>query len=255
MRKPRRIADIISAVYGRRYRLATPRRPVIADDHYLTAAASSILDRLGAFIGRHLILLPLCGVFIVKVFLSLHYYNILVFQESNMMASYSNVNAIIQRRNDIGRNLITATHYYAEYEERVYNELVKLRTSQPGTEEGPLGKTIQPHPPEEKAGVLASVTSGLSTGASLLPSLPKIMAVAEQYPDLKSESNYTVLMVAIVELEKDLALQRIKFNADANIYTTTLRQFPSNIFAFEFGFKNFPYFDSSQEAKDFKLSF
>jgi LemA protein len=180
----------------------------------------------------------------------------LVAQESNMMASYSNMYVVLQRRNDIGRNLITAIRYYTEYEERVYNEIVRLRSNQPKSAETKESTPDIPSPkttPEEKAAALAALTSSLSAAAGTASPLTKLMAVAEQYPDLKSETNFSLLMAAMVDLEKDLAIQRIKFNADANTYTTTLRQFPSNIFAWEFGFKNFPYFAATQDAKEFKF--
>ena len=258
MRKPRRVADIISAIYGRRYRLTTPPRPrppAAYDDHYFAFAARSFYERVRAYFSAHPYLILLSCVLIIKIGLAYYYYNRLVFEESNMMASYSNMQVLLQRRNDIGQNLITATHYYAEYEERVYYEVVKLRSAEFKDEvnkEKAAEKTVHKPNPEDKANAVAAVNNALSTGASLLP---KLFAVAEQYPQLKSESNYTVLMVAIVELEKDLATQRIKFNAEANIYSTTIRQFPSIIFAKEFGFKNIPYFDSTDEAKKFKLAF
>lgn len=260
MRKPRTVADIISSIYGRRYRLTTPRpRPIaVYDDHSFVFAASSFYERVRAYFSKHPYLILLSIVLIIKIVLSYYYYNRLVFEESNMMASYSNMQVLLQRRNDIGHNLITATHYYAEYEERVYYEVVKLRSAELRNElnkEKVPDKAIPKPDPEGKASVLAAATNAINTGASLLPVLPKLVAVAEQYPQLKSEENYTVLMVAIVELEKDLAAQRIKFNAEANIYTTTLRQFPSILFAKEFGFKNIPYFDSTDDAKKFKLAF
>lgn len=257
MRSSRRISDIIAAVYSRRYRLK-PRRPVLVDDHYLPSVGSDLFDQGKSFLRSHAVILLIGVVIFLKIYLALTYYNRLVVEESNMRASYSNMNVVIQRRNDIGRNLIQAIHYYSNYEERVYSKIVSLRTSPPNNEEpkesSPDTISEGHAPAEENAGALAAVTGGLSAGSGLAPFLPKLLAVAEQYPDLKSEMNYTVLLAALVELEKDLASQRIKFNADANIYSTTLRQFPSNIFAWIFRFNEFPYFDASQEAKEFKIA-
>lgn len=259
MRTSRRIADLIAAVYGRRYRLTPPRRPVAVEEHYPVSAVDGLFEQGRGFIKRHLLILLITGVVMVKLFLALTYYNRLISEESNMMAAYSNMNVMLQRRNDIGRNLITAIHYYTEYEERVYNEIVRVRSHQPQEDvpKAPAGEKPSANPtpnPEDKAAALAAATKALSAGAEMAAPFTRLMAVAEQYPDLKSETNFTLLMAAFVELEKDLAAQRIQFNASANTYTTTLRQFPSNIFAWIFRFKNFPYFDSSQEAKEFKIS-
>ena len=78
------------------------------------------------------------------------------------------------------------------------------------------------------------------------------MAIAEQYPDLKLSTNFESLMAALVEVEKDLATERIKFNNEINIYTTNVVRFPCNIFAHIFGFELKPYFESTNEAKTFK---
>ncbi|MBF0202529.1 MAG: LemA family protein [Desulfamplus sp.] len=97
--------------------------------------------------------------------------------------------------------------------------------------------------------------SALATGGAALSSLGSInplgelMAVAEQYPDLKLSANFNSLMTALIDVEKDLATERLKYNDQVNIYTTTTAMFPGNLFAYLFGFPDMPYFTSTDDAK------
>jgi LemA protein len=109
-----------------------------------------------------------------------------------------------------------------------------------------LAQQGQPVPPEGEALQEAADNS-------LLSSLSKLMALAEQYPNLKLSTNFESLMSALIEVEKDLAAERIKFNNVINTYTTNVAKFPCNIFAFIYGFPRAPYFEATQEAKDFRL--
>jgi LemA protein len=86
-----------------------------------------------------------------------------------------------------------------------------------------------------------------------MASLSKLMALAEQYPDLKLSSNFQSLMAALIEVEKDLATERIKLNDMVNTYTTNVAKFPCNMFAVLYGFPRSPYFEATEEAKAFKL--
>ncbi len=258
MQKPTRIAAIIADVYGKRYRLTQkPRRSELTfADGYVSVTVSDLWDQLKDFLKRHPVLSLMIVGFIGKMIVSLHYYNILVAQYANVMTADSNMHVLVQRRNDIGQNLVTAIHYYSSYEERVYKQIVEGRTDSIRTtaaQENSPDQAGQQPLTEEKSAALAALTKGLADGTGMVPSVTKLMAVAEQYPDLKSEINFSIMMSALVEVEKDLSSVRTKFNEEVNIYATTLKQFPSNLFAWEVGFDDYPYFDATQEAKEFKL--
>ena len=59
-------------------------------------------------------------------------------------------------------------------------------------------------------------------------------------------------MAALVEVEKDLATERIRYNDVANTYSTVLAKFPINFHAKLFGFEEQPYYEATEEAKSFK---
>jgi len=79
-----------------------------------------------------------------------------------------------------------------------------------------------------------------------------LLAVAEQYPDLKLSNTFINLMTALIEIEKDLAQERINYNDAVNIYTTNMAKFPINIYAVLFRFKDKPYFEATDEAQKLK---
>nr|MBF0220771.1 LemA family protein [Desulfobulbaceae bacterium] len=265
-----RIPDIISQVYSKRYKLKnnhwqnsrsfmdTPLYYPVG--RYAPYGRYSALNKIKRALSNHYVLTILCAALIIKTIMAVYFYNILVSSEQNMRASYSNMSALMQRRNDMAANLSKTVLDYSKYEKSVFTSIVGLRTLA-STNNG-LDKTsieaITKALPEESAASSSdltdpSQTAALASGKNMLASLSKLMAVAEQYPDLKLSTNFATLMTALVEVEKDLANQRIKFNAEANVYTTYLHTFPINFFARVFNFEDFPYFEASEEAKSFKL--
>jgi len=100
-------------------------------------------------------------------------------------------------------------------------------------------------PPPARAGETLSASKDLSP-------LTRLLALAEQYPDLKLSNTFINLMTALIEVEKDLAMERIKYNDAVNVYTTNTAIFPINIFAVIFRFKDKPYFEATQEAQKLK---
>jgi LemA protein len=172
------------------------------------------------------------------------------------MAYQGNVEAMLQRRNDIANNLSKAVLDYSTHERGVFTAVVSLRSfiseDQLAKDEylKKLNTTLNqrnPSLPFEKGAFEAAKDE------SLMSSLSKLMALAEQYPDLKLSTNFQSLMAALIEVEKDLATERIKLNDMVNTYTTNVAMFPCNIFAFLYRFPRSSYFDATEEAKAFKL--
>ncbi|MBF0234327.1 MAG: LemA family protein [Desulfamplus sp.] len=96
---------------------------------------------------------------------------------------------------------------------------------------------------------LVGTDNTLNSLSRALNPLGKLMAVAEQYPDLKLSTTFNSLMLALIEVEKDLAAERLKYNDQVNKYTTITAMFPGNFFAWLFNFPERSYFDSTEDAK------
>jgi LemA protein len=80
--------------------------------------------------------------------------------------------------------------------------------------------------------------------------LGKLLAITENYPDLKANTNFLELQAQLEGTENRIAVERKKFNDAARVYNTTIRQFPKNIVAGMFGFEKKPYFEAAEGAQE-----
>ncbi|WP_052279026.1 LemA family protein [Solidesulfovibrio magneticus] len=240
--KTKRMTDIIVEAYGKKYDLAPRQAPRHAfwDElgYRLRAVAEMPMDvRLRWLLG-------FC--FLVLAAATIYYYNTLIGVEHDVMKSRAQVDVFMQRRNDISINLAKALQDYSHYEKNVLTEIVKLRTALggEGANPGAVEELLKNAGPAAPAGTAPAGAAGLSSAA-----LARLLAVAEQYPDLKLSANFQSLMAALVEVEKDLAGERVKFNEAILAYANYVDKFPSNFFALCFGFRMTPYFKATQDAQ------
>jgi LemA protein len=182
----------------------------------------------------------------LAVFATVYYYNKLVSSQQDMESAGGKVQALLQRRNDISINLSKATLDYSIHEQNVFTAIVTLRSvlKESGLQNEGLQELIKKFQNSVPG-------PGSAAGKSLLPQAG-LIAIAEQYPDLKLSANFQNLMNALIEVERDLASERIKLNDKINIYTTIAYSFPGNIIAMIFGFELQPYFEATPEAKTLK---
>ncbi|MBF0451865.1 MAG: LemA family protein [Candidatus Magnetomorum sp.] len=245
------ISRIIKTAYGRRYGLGAKMYYANPGYRYYLANTASMIQSRWSAISIVLIVLLLIG-------MSVYYFNLLVTTEQDVLAAYGKVEALMQRRNDISINLSKAVYDYSTHERNVFTAVVMLRSllSNQGSKpaiDSILNKMQQANPsmavPPE---LMAQATnSPAAIPPEALSALSKLLAVAEQYPDLKLSTTFQSLMTALIEVEKDLATERFNFNDKVNIYTTQRASFPINAYAKLFGFKDKDYYESSQEAKSF----
>ncbi len=238
----------IQRVFGRRYNLehlemASGSQFFIAK---LRSAFYVIQHKWVRYSSTFILLIAAAG--------SIFCYNLLVTTEQDVLAGKGKVNALLQRRNDISINLSKAVLDYAQHERGVFTGVVALRSvlskdaeKDPKIEE--LFNRLKQQ--EAQAGVAQTAKTPPASDALSSP-LARLLAVAEQYPDLKLSNTFINLMTAIIDIEKDLAQERIKYNDAVNIYTTNMAKFPINIYAVLFGFKDKPYFEATDEAQKLK---
>ena len=248
--KSRTMSRIIQSAYGKRYNLhhfdITP-----GYRYYLLSFMNSVRSRKAIIIT----ILFVTALIVVSVY----YYNLLVSTEQDVLASTGKVHALLQRRNDLSINLSKAVFDYSLHERNVLTAVVGIRTllSKNGLDFENFqslmtapnqNKLVPPDNPE----IPQKSTMQESTAMDPVAALAKLMAVAEQYPDLKLSNTFQNLMNALIEVEKDLANERIKLNDVINIYTTNRVKFPINAYAYVFGFKDCPYYEASSDATEFK---
>jgi len=243
------ISRIIQSAYGRRYRM-DDYRVVPGYRFYMASLMNSVRSRKAMIITALLLIICIAA--------SVYYYNMLISTEQDVLAATGKVNALLQRRNDLSINLSQAVFDYSVHERNVLTGIVGIRTlmsKNKGDDFSNLSALMNEHQNAEAAAEkeIAQKQAALPKKSSdPIAALARLMAVAEQYPDLKLSTTFQNLMTALIEVEKDLADERIKLNDAVNAYTTNRATFPINLYAYLFGFKDCPYYEATPDAKEFK---
>jgi LemA protein len=155
-------------------------------------------------------------------------YNTFVSQEQAIKAQWAQVENQLQRRNDLIPNLVETTKGFAQHEEAVYKDIADAR-----------GKLLAAKSPEETIAAANQQTSALG----------RLLAVVENYPQLKSNEQFNRLMDELSGTENRIAVERMRYNERVQDYNITRRRFPSNITASIFGFKEYPLFNAPPAAE------
>jgi LemA protein len=206
---------------------------------------------IGAIQQRRLRILALVLIAVLAAS-AIYYFNLLTMNLSDVHAYKSTVSVLEQRRNDLSINLSKAVYDYSKHERSVLVAVVGLRSFL--AEKGMKIPELEELMKEYKLSETPMPGKGPDKLAGILPSsaLDRLLAIVEQHPDLKLATNFQNLMAALVEVEKDLAAARTKYNEMVNIYTTNMTKFPINLHAKLFGFKPVPYFEATEDARRFK---
>ena len=155
-------------------------------------------------------------------------YNTFVSQEQAIKAQWAQVENQLQRRNDLIPNLVETTKGFAQHEEAVYKDIADARS-----------KLLAAKSPDETIAAANQQTSALG----------RLLAVVENYPQLKSNEQFNRLMDELAGTENRLAVDRMRYNEAVQAYNTSRGQFPSNLTAKMFGFKEYPFFQAPADAK------
>ena len=162
--------------------------------------------------------------------------NNLVVARQRVKNAWSQIDVQLQRRFDLIPNLVETVKGYMAHESDVLEKVTSLRSSWTNA------KTV-----EDKASIDSSLSSTLKT----------IMAVAENYPDLKANQNFSELSEELRNTENKISFSRQFYNDTVTMYNTKLEVFPSNIIAGIFKFKARDLFTAENEEarKNVKVDF
>src|SRR5438132_8719472 len=155
-------------------------------------------------------------------------YNKFVGQEEAVKTQWAQVQNQLQRRNDLIPNLVETVKGYAQHEESVYKDIADARS-----------RLLAAKSPEETIQAANQQTSALG----------RLLAVVENYPQLKANEQFNRLMDELSGTENRIAVERMRYNERVQEYDTSRRQFPANLTARLFGFKEYPFFEAPAEAK------
>jgi LemA protein len=155
-------------------------------------------------------------------------YNRFVSQEEAIKGQWAQVQNQLQRRNDLIPNLVETVKGYAQHEEEVFKEIADARS-----------RLLAARTPDETI-----QAANQQTGA-----LGRLLALAENYPQLKANEQFNRLMDELSGTENRIAVERMRYNERVQEYNTSRRQFPANITAGIFRFQEYPFFEAPAEAR------
>lgn len=164
-------------------------------------------------------------------------YNSFVAKEQNVNTKWSNVETVYQKRANLIPNLEKTVKSYAKFEQETLTNVIEARSKATSV-------TIDPTNMTEADMAKFQAAQGELSGA-----LSRLMAVVEQYPNLKADQQYINFQREYTAIENSIRAETVNFNEAAQDYNTTIKSFPNNILANFTNFKEKPYFKAAAGAE------
>lgn len=157
-------------------------------------------------------------------------YNTLVALRNHIQDAWSNIDTELKRRYDLIPNLVAAVKGYAAHEKEVFERVTQLRAQCMASQGRPQEQAVDEN--------------------QLVAALQKMMAVVENYPQLKADQNFLKLQQELVNTEDRIQAARRFFNGNVRDYRNKCQMFPSSIIAGMFGFQPQDYFNVSPSVRE-----
>lgn len=155
--------------------------------------------------------------------------NEMVRKKETVNSNWSQVDVVLQRRNDLIPNLVETVKGFAAHEETVFRDIANARAAMAGA-----------HTPQDRIAANGQLDSALS----------RLLVVVENYPQLRSNENFLRLQDELAGTENRIAVERKRYNDSVQDYNTYISLFPNNIVASLSGFtRNDAYFRADEGAR------
>ena len=156
--------------------------------------------------------------------------NQMVMKNQAVNAAWAQVDVVLQRRADLIPNLVETVKGIAAQEQTVFGDIAKARSA-----------LLNAQTPADR----------IAANGQLDGALGRLLAIVENYPQLKSNENFLRLQDELAGTENRIAVERRRYNEAVQDYNTYVQLFPNNIFAGWAGFKpNTAYFTAAEASRE-----
>lgn len=157
-------------------------------------------------------------------------YNQLVTMDESITGAWAQVENVLQRRNDLIPNLVNTVKGYAAHEKEIFENVAEARSKLAGAQ---------------------TINEKVQADMALSGALGRLLAIVENYPDLKANQNFLALQDELAGTENRVAVERKRYNEVVQTYNILTKRFPSNLMAQIFGFERKEvYFKAEEGAKE-----
>lgn len=171
----------------------------------------------------------LIGIVIFLAISCLIIYNSLIKSRNLVKEAFSTMDVYLKKRWDLVPNLVEVVKGYTSYENSTLTNITELRSN-----------SYNDLTMDKKININEQLTNAISN----------IIAVSENYPELKASENFLNLSKSLTKIEDDIANSRKYYNGTVRIYNNKIQMFPSNIVASLFNFKEASMFEAGIEEKN-----
>ena len=172
------------------------------------------------------IIIGLIAIILIYVLIT---YNGLVKSNNFVKEAFSTMDVYLKKRWDLVPNLVEVVKEYAKHEKETIEKITALRTNSYET---------------------MSIDNKINVNEQLTQGLSKIIAISENYPELKASQNFIELSHDLTKIEDEIANSRKYYNGTVRIFNNKIQMFPSNIIANLFGFHSANMFEADTEEKN-----
>ncbi|MBV2224201.1 MAG: LemA family protein [Cloacibacterium sp.] len=181
--------------------------------------------------------LVLIGVIALVIFWGIGIRNGFVGSEQNVNEKWANVETVYQKRANLIPNLERTVKSYAKFEQETLTKVIEARSKATQV-------TIDPTNMTEADLAKFQAAQGELSGA-----LSRLMAVVEQYPNLKADQQFIDFQREYTAIENSIRAETVNYNAAVKEYNTSIKVFPNNIIANFANFKEKPLFKADAGAE------
>lgn len=157
-------------------------------------------------------------------------YNTLVALRNHIRDAWANVDTELKRRYDLIPNLVATVKGYAAHEKEVFDRVTQLRTQCMASQGRPEQQAVDEN--------------------QLVAALQQMLAVVENYPQLKADQHFLKLQQELTNTEDRIQAARRFFNGNVRDYRNKCQMFPSSVIAGMFGFESQDYFNVSPSVRE-----